>query len=328
LLNAPEKSFQKMKRAIMVTGGSGFVGGALCQLLKTKKFDFKLALRESLPVSYGRSNVVIPSLDGQTDWSLALFEVDAVIHLAARVHVMHEVTKDPLTAFRKANVLGTLNLARQAAAAGVRRFVFVSSVKVNGEETHSLRPFCEDDLPAPQDPYAISKLEAEQGLRAIATATGMEVVIIRPPLVYGPGVRANFSALLRAVSLGLPLPLGAIQNQRSLIALDNLADFIVTCTTHVNAANQTFLISDGEDLSTPELIYRIAYALNKKPHLFPMPIWSLNAFARLLGKRNALQRLAGNLQVDISKARSLLNWVPPISLDEGLRRTVAVPQNP
>lgn len=317
-----------MKSAIMVTGGSGFVGGALCQMLKTKKFDLKLAVRESLPADYGGSHVLIPSLDEQTDWSLALFEVDAVIHLAARVHLMHEVSKDPLTAFRKTNVLGTLNLARQAAAAGVRRFVFISSVKVNGEETHSLRPFCENDLPAPQDPYAVSKWEAEQGLRAIGADTGMEVVIIRPPLVYGPGVRANFSALLRAVSIGLPLPLGAIQNQRSLIALDNLVDFIVTCTTHANAANQTFLISDGEDLSTPELICRIAHALNKKPHLFSMPIWSLNAFARLLGKRNALQRLSGNLQVDISKARSSLDWAPPISVDEGLRRTVEVPQNP
>ncbi len=317
-----------MKSAIMVTGGSGFVGGALCQMLKTKKFDLKLAVRESLPADYGGSHVLIPSLDEQTDWSLALFEVDAVIHLAARVHLMHEVSKDPLTAFRKTNVLGTLNLARQAAAAGVRRFVFISSVKVNGEETHSLRPFCEDDLPAPQDPYAVSKWEAEQGLRAIGADTGMEVVIIRPPLVYGPGVRANFSALLRAVSIGLPLPLGAIQNQRSLIALDNLVDFIVTCTTHANAANQTFLISDGEDLSTPELICRIAHALNKKPFLFSMPIWSLNAIAKLLGKRKALQRLSGNLQVDISKARSSLDWAPPISVDEGLRRTVEVPQNP
>ncbi|HPW30957.1 MAG TPA: SDR family oxidoreductase [Rhodoferax sp.] len=317
-----------MKSKILVTGGVGFVGRALCQKVASQDFDLMVAVRVESPSIQSGSNVCIPSLDEQTDWSLALFEVDAVIHLAARVHVMHEVSKDPLTAFRKTNVLGTLNLARQAAAAGVRRFVFISSVKVNGEETHSLRPFCENDLPAPQDPYAVSKWEAEQGLRAIAADTGMEVVIIRPPLVYGPGVRANFSALLRAVSIGLPLPLGAIQNQRSLIALDNLVDFIVTCTTHANAANQTFLISDGEDLSTPELICRIAHALNKKPHLFSMPIWSLNAFARLLGKRNALQRLSGNLQVDISKARSFLDWVPPISVDEGLRRTVAVPQNP
>jgi nucleoside-diphosphate-sugar epimerase len=240
-------------------------------------------------------------------------------------------------------VESTFNLARQAAAAGVKRFVFLSSIKVNGEATPAPHPsplpkgarenekekekkkgkFTEDDLPAPLDPYGVSKMEAEQGLSQIAAETGMEVVIIRPPLVYGPGVKANFAALIRVVQLGWPLPLGTVHNQRSLVALDNLVDFIITCIIHPKAANQTFLVSDGQDLSTTELVRGMAQAAGVPARLLAVPVWALQAGASLLGKGDAVQRLCGNLQVDISKARSLLGWVPPVSVKEGLRRAMS-----
>jgi nucleoside-diphosphate-sugar epimerase len=231
---------------------------------------------------------------------------------------MNDTAADPLTAFRAVNVDGTLNLVRQAATAGVKRFVFISSVKVNGELTQPGRAFTETDAAAPQDAYGQSKHEAEQGLRQLAADTGMEVVIIRPPLVYGPGVKANFAALMRAVQRGWPLPLGAVHNQRSLVALDNLVDFIVTCITHPQAANQTFLVSDGEDLSTTELVRGMAQAVGVPARLLPVPVWALQAGATLLGKGDAVQRLCGNLQVDISKARNLLGWTPPVSVAAGL----------
>jgi len=235
---------------------------------------------------------------------------------------MEESTAAPLAEFRRVNVQGTLNMARQAAAAGVRRFVFVSSVKVNGESTQFGSPFKADVVPAPLDDYGLSKMEAEQGLREFAAQTGIDVVIIRPPLVYGPGVKANFAALMRAVQRGWPLPLGAVHNQRSLVALDNLVDFIITCVAHPQAANQTFLVSDGQDLSTTELIRGMARAADVPARLLPVPVWALQAGARLLGKGDAIQRLCGNLQVDISKARTLLGWVPPVSVEDGLRRAM------
>jgi nucleoside-diphosphate-sugar epimerase len=235
---------------------------------------------------------------------------------------MQDTAADPMTAFRAVNVEGTLNLARQAAAAGVKRFVFISSVKVNGESMQSGRAFTEADAPNPQDAYGQSKHEAEQGLRQLSADTGMEVVIIRPPLVYGPGVKANFAALMRAVQCGWPLPLGAVHNQRSLVGLDNLVDFIITCITHPHAANQTFFVSDGQDLSTIELVRGMAQAAGLTARLLPVPVWALRAGASLLGKGDAVQRLCGNLQVDISKARSLLAWVPPVSVAEGLRRAM------
>jgi nucleoside-diphosphate-sugar epimerase len=240
---------------------------------------------------------------------------------------MHGTSTNPLKEFRAVNVDGTLNLARQAAAEGAKRFVFVSSVKVNGEATQPGQMFSETNTPAPQDPYGISKMEAEQGLRQIASETGMEVVVIRPPLVYGPGVKANFAALMRAVQSGWPLPLGAVHNQRSLVALDNLVDFIITCMAHPKAANQTFLVSDGRDLSTTELVRGLARAAGVSECLLPVPVWLLQAGASLLGKSDAVQRLCGNLQVDISKARSLLGWTPPITVKEGLHRAVNRLQN-
>jgi len=308
----------------LVTGANGFVGLAVLQRLNAMSGVQAVGgVRRAAEFLDTVATVMeVGDLTAQTNWSLALAGMDVVVHAAARVHVMHDTEADPLTAFRAVNVAGTLNLARQAAAAGVKRFVFVSSVKVNGESTQTGRAFTETDAPNPQDAYGQSKHEAEQGLRQLAADTGMEVVIIRPPLVYGPGVKANFAALMRAVQRGWPLPLGAVHNQRSLVALDNLVDFIVTCITHPQAANQTFLVSDGQDLSTTELVCGMARAAGVPTRLLPVPVWALQAGATLLGKGDAVQRLCGNLQVDISKARSLLGWVPPVSVDEGLRRAM------
>jgi nucleoside-diphosphate-sugar epimerase len=304
---------------VLITGGHGFVGHALFERLRAEGRDPLKVSRQALRPG----ELAVGEIGLTTDWSKVFLNCAVVIHLAARVHVMHDTEADPLTAFRAVNVDGTLNLARQAAAAGVKRFVFISSVKVNGESTSPGRVFTEADAPNPQDAYGQSKHEAEQGLRQLGADTGMEVVIIRPPLVYGPGVKANFAALMRAVQRGWPLPLGAVHNQRSLVALDNLVDFIVTCITHPQAANQTFLVSDGQDMSTTELVRGMTQVAGVPARLLPVPVWALQKGASLLGKGDAIQRLCGNLQVDISKARSLLGWVPPVSVDEGLRRSMA-----
>ena len=306
----------------LVTGATGFVGRAVCTEFAQRKHDVRRAARNLAGSDGGYFE--LGDIGSSTNWSGALEDVDAVVHLAARVHIMHDTSVDPLNEFRRVNVEGTLHLARQAAAAGVRRFVFISSIKVSGESTLPGQPFTADDKPAPLDDYGVSKMEAEQGLREIAAQTGMELVIIRPPLVYGPGVKINFATLMRAVQRGWPLPLGAVHNQRSLVALDNLVDFIVTCITHPQAANQTFLVSDGQDLSTTELVRGMAQAAGVPARLLPVPVWALQAGASLLGKGDAVQRLCGNLQVDISKARNLLGWVPPVSVEEGLRRAIAV----
>jgi nucleoside-diphosphate-sugar epimerase len=304
---------------ILLTGGSGFVGAALHASLG--QHAVRRAMRT--PCAAANDCVTIANIDPDTDWNLALHGREVVLHLAARAHVMQEHSSDPLATYRSVNTAGTLNLAQQAAAAGVRRFIFLSSVKVHGEATRPGQPFQVDAQLQPQDPYGISKHEAEQGLRQIAKATSMELVIIRPPLIYGPGVKANFAALLRTVARGIPLPLGALHNLRSLLALDNLIDFIHLCMTHPAAANQTFLVSDGDDISTPELIHRMAQALDQPTRLLPVPVWLLHAAAAPLGQRMAMQRLCGSLQVDISHARQRLGWRPPITLNEGLRRTVA-----
>ena len=268
------------------------------------------------------SSFVVGNIDGTTYWSTALQGADAVIHLAARVHVMRDSAREPLVEFHHVNTEGTLNLARQAAAAGVRRFIFLSTIGVNGNSTLHGKVFVPTDTPCPHDPYSLSKYEAENGLHSIAQSTGMEVVIIRPPLVYGANAPGNFGKLTRLVAKSLPLPLGSINNRRSLVGIDNLVDFIITCLEHPDAANETFLVSDGEDLSTPDLIRRMARAMNRPARLFPVPVWALQAGASLLGKGDAVQRLCGNLQVDISKSRILLGWNPPVSVDEGLRRAV------
>jgi nucleoside-diphosphate-sugar epimerase len=308
----------------LVTGATGFVGQALVrQMVADGRFAVRAAVRRETGVLPAGVECVVTGdlsdLNGEVTWQAALSGVDAVVHLAARVHVMRESASDPLTEFRRVNVAPSLELARRAAEAGVRRFVYLSSVKVNGESG----TYTESDAPAPEDAYGVSKHEAEVGLRRIADETGLEVVIIRPPLVYGPGVRANFRALMHAVARGIPLPLGAIDNRRSLVASDNLADFILTCVNHSSARNQTFLVSDGEDLSTTNLIRRLAGAMGRPARLLPVPASLLMMAATLAGQRDAAKRLIGSLQVDISRARRLLNWTPPISVDEGLRRAVA-----
>ena len=305
---------------VRVTGANGFVGRALCVEASVRGFVVRGMTRSACHLPGDTESLVVGSLDERTDWRAALTGADIVIHLAARVHVMQDTATDPLVEFRRVNVQGTLNLARQAAAAGVRRFVFVSSIKVNGESTELVRPFTANDEPAPLDPYGISKMEAEQGLRKIAAETGMEVVIIRPPLVYGPGVKANFQAMMRWLARGVPLPLGAINNRRSMVALDNLVDLLVTCIDHPAAANQTFLVSDGEDLSTTQLLRRMGQALGKPARLLPVPSALLKLGAALVGRPAVAQRLCGSLQVDISKTRQILGWTPPLSVDEGLKK--------
>jgi nucleoside-diphosphate-sugar epimerase len=309
---------------VLVTGANGFVGREVLQRLDLMSGLHVVGGMRRATGLTGPTVFELGDLNAQTDWSLALAGADVVVHLAARVHVMHDTEANPLAAFRAVNVDGTMNLARQAATSGVKRLVFISSVKVNGESTSFGRAFTEIDAINPQDAYGLSKYEAEQGLRELGAVTGMEVVIIRPPLVYGPGAKANFAALMRAARRGWPLPLGAVHNQRSLVALSNLIDFIFTCMTHPQAANQTFLVSDGQDLSTTELVRGMAHAAGVPARLLPVPVWALRAGASLLGKGDAMQRLCGNLQVDSSKARSLLGWVPLVSVEEGLRQAMAL----
>ena len=302
----------------LVTGATGFVGRALCARLTASGAEVVPAARNK----YGLPNeVVIGNLSASTNWRPGLTGCDAVIHLAARVHVMEDVAQGSLALYRDTNTEATFNLARQAADAGVKRFVFISSIKVNGEFTEVNRPFTSEDVPAPEDPYGVSKHEAEQLLRQIAAETGMEVVIIRPPLVYGPGVKANFAAMMRWLARGVPLPLAAVtENRRSLVALDNLVDLIASCLHHPAAANQTFLVSDGEDISTAELLKRMGAAMGQPARLFYMPPALLKLGATLLNKPGIYQRLCGSLQLDISKTRQLLDWTPPMSVDDGLCR--------
>lgn len=316
---------------ILVTGASGYVGRAFCAHALGLGRPVRSAMRWGAPQGtvLHADPVAMGPINGDTDWRAALAGCDAVLHLAARVHVMNDTSADPLRAFREVNTLGTSRLAREAASAGVRRFVFVSSVKVNGEATLHGQPFTASDVPAPEDPYGISKAEAEGELRQIAAETGMEIVVVRPPLVYGPGVKANFAALIRALQRRLPLPLGAItNNRRSLVALDNLVDLLMTCVDHPAAVGQTFLVSDGEDLSTAGLLRRLGQAMNKPALLLPAPPLLVELGARLIGKASAAQRLLGNLQVDIRHTRETLGWTPPISVDEGLRRAAAGVENP
>lgn len=312
-----------LPKSILLTGGSGFLGKAVVQRLALMDaFEIILPLRAlSKDLPHGVSAVQISGIDGLSDWKEILKNVDLVVHAAARVHVMRDQASDALAAFRKVNVEGTLNLARQAAAAGVKRFTFISSIKVNGEVTKAGEPYTADDVPAPSDPYGISKFEAEQGLKALAVETGMEVVIIRPVLVYGPGVKANFLSMMQWLNRGVPLPFGAVRNRRSLIFLDNLVDFVVTCLAHPAAANQTFLASDGDDLSTSELLRKLAKCLGKSARLLPIPVWLMTAVATMLGKQALAQRLFGSLQVDLDKNQQLLGWTPPVSVDEGFSRT-------
>ncbi|MFP5431055.1 MAG: UDP-glucose 4-epimerase family protein [Gammaproteobacteria bacterium] len=303
---------------ILVTGATGMVGRALCELLIARGYGIVPAVRQPAGLS---NEVVTGDIGLTTDWCMALKDCDAVVHLAARVHVMEDTAQNPLALYRATNAEATLNLARQAARAGVRRFVFISTIKVNGERRDA--PYRETDVPAPEDAYAISKWEAERGLRQIAAETELEVVILRPPLVYGPGVKANFRRLLDTVARGWPLPLGAIRNRRSLLYLGNFVDAIRACVEHPAAAGQTFLLDDGEAVSTPDLVRAVARAMRRPAHLLAVPVKVLEFAGALLGKRAAVARLTGSLWVDSSLIRSRLGWTPPYSMEAGLAATVA-----
>jgi nucleoside-diphosphate-sugar epimerase len=302
---------------VLITGASGFVGNAMSSWLTTHGLEAvgavrQLPARAQVDVDYR----IVGNLDACTDWHTALADVEGIIHCAARVHVMHETADDPLMAFRSANVAGTERLARQAAALGVKRLVFISSIKVNGEET--AEGFNENDTPAPQDPYGQAKWEAEKMLSQVSKETGLEVVIVRPPLVYGPGVKGNLARLLNWVERGVPLPLAGIRNARSLIGIDNFTSALHACLTHPAAAGRTYLVRDGEDISTPELVRRLGRHLGKPARLFALPAPLLEGLAGLVGRRADVQRLTGSLIVDDSRIRSELGWVPPYTLDDGL----------
>lgn len=312
-------------RMTFVTGANGFVGKALIAELLHRGVEVRAAVRRESDIILSNSSEplsvhIVGDIGPKTDWGTSLDGIQAVVHLAARVHVMKEQALDPLMEFRRVNTLGTLRYASMAAQAGVRRFVYVSTIKVNGEATTSM-PFREDDRPRPSDPYSVSKWEAEQGLRRIASETGMEIVIIRPPLVYGPGVGGNFLTILKWIDRGIPLPLASVRNQRSFVGLSNLVSLIIRCLSHPDAAGEVFLVSDGEDLSTPDLFQRVAHALGKRSRLFPLPVSLLRTMARVLGKDSVCERLCGSLKVDSGKVRQLLGWVPPLSVDGELQAT-------
>ncbi len=286
---------------ILVTGSTGFIGRALVAELAARQFNcYQLA----------RSSVEIAA------------RTHCLIHCAARAHIMRDEALDPRAEYRRVNVHGTLKLAHQAAAAGVRRFIFMSSIGVNGTFTHGSHRFAGDDVPAPTEDYAISKWEAEQGLWEIASQTRMEVVVVRSPLVYGPGVKGNFARLLDLVNSGVPLPLASVNNRRSFIGLDNLVDLLIRCMDHPRAAGQTLLVSDGQDLSTPELLLMIANALGRTARLLPVPVSLLRLAGRALGRLNEVDRLVGSLEVDSGTTRELLGWTPPVSVEEGVGRMV------
>lgn len=306
---------------ILVTGATGFIGTALVnKLTDVGRFAVRAAVRRAEPVQISPEvePVVVGDIDGATAWKPALIDVNCVVHLAARVHVMRDVAADSLSEYRQTNVLGTLNLARQAAAASVHRFIFMSTIKVNGEGTSFGRPYHPDDLPAPADPYAVSKLEAEEGLRELTRAAGMELIVIRPPLVYGPGVKGNVLTLLNWIARGLPLPFANVDNRRSLIHVKNLVDFIVLCAEHPSAASQTFLVSDGEDLATRDLVLHLAAAMARSVRLFPIPLRPSRFVLKALGRDDLWQRLFGSLQVNSDKAKHLLGWDVPVRVRSGL----------
>jgi UDP-glucose 4-epimerase len=303
---------------ILITGANGFIGNILCETPFPRDMDFVPVVRKA---PQGRQ-FPVGDISAETEWGNILAGCHVVIHLAARVHVMDDRSGDPLAAFRAMNLDATMNLAKQAVLCGVKRFVFVSSVKVNGEETTD-RPFTAFDEPAPIDPYGQSKFEAEIALRELSRQTGLEVVIVRPPLVYGPGVRANFLRLMQLVKMGIPLPFGAIKNRRSMVAADNLIDLLLVCARHPAAAGQTFLVSDDNDVSISELLRMLADAMGKRALLLPVPSGAIVGAASLLGKSDVANRLVGSLQVDISHTKSTLQWAPQARMADTLKKTVA-----
>lgn len=314
-------SNQQIGMKFLITGADGFVGKPLCAELLRRGHPVRAAVRAADAPAGNIEQAAVGSIDGATDWSIVLRGVGVVIHLAARVHVMSDTAADPLAEFLKVNLHGTVNLAQQAAQAGVKRLVYVSSIKVNGEETRDEQRFSEADPPAPQDPYAISKWQAEQALHRVAQETGLEVVIIRPPLVYGPGVKGNFAQMLKVLAKGVPLPLASVRNQRSLIYVGNLVDALIACATHPAAVGQAYLVCDSEDISTPDLLRQLAGEMGVPSRLFPCPPALLRLAGKLTGKPQQLERLLGSLQIDDAKIRRDLSWQPPFSLDQGLQAT-------
>jgi nucleoside-diphosphate-sugar epimerase len=307
-------------KKIAVTGASGFLGSVLLHRLRVQK-AFSRALVKAPAALPATETLIVGPLQSAEKLRRPLSGMDTVVHLAGHAHVMVKTRSDPLTAYRSTNVEGTRRLAEAAAEAGVRRFIFISSIKVNGERTEG-QPFSAFDVPNPEDAYGMSKAEAEQVLTDIGARTGVEVCIIRPPLVYGPGVKGNFARLMKLIERGIPLPFGAVENQRSLVSLDNLCDLIIQCIAHPKAADQTFLISDGEDLSTPELLTRMGEAMRRPARLIPFPLPVLRVAFSLIGRGAEYERLTGSLQVDIEHTRRTLDWSPPLSVAEGLRRVV------
>lgn len=308
---------------VLVTGANGFVGRFLCEEMLRQGWQVRAAMRSSVQMPDGIEIVVVNDIDADTDWAIALRGVDVVIHLAARVHVMKDAATDPLAEFLKVNLQGTENVARQAVRAGTKRFVYVSSIKVNGEETRDQRSYTEQDMPTPQYPYGISKWQAEQVLRCIAEESGLQVVIIRPPLVYGPGVKGNFSSLLTAIEKGIPLPLAGAHNIRSQVYVGNLVSALIICATHPAAAGQTYLVRDSENVSTALLAKKISVALGRNSRLFYFPVTLLRIAGAALGRTDQIDRLFGSLRVNDAKLRGELGWVPPYTLDQGLSATAA-----
>lgn len=306
---------------LLLTGANGFIGKVLCDSLLANSHEITASFRNNAANRAQINSLIIPSIDGETAWGNTLHGIEVVVHLAARAHVLTESAVKPLDEFRKVNTLGTLNLANCAAEAGVKRFVFLSSIGVNGNE--SIIPFSESSALQPIEPYALSKLEAEEGLQKIAEYMGMEVVVVRPPLVYGSNCPGNFLALLRLIYRGIPLPFGSINNKRSLIGVHNLADFLVQCVEKPEAANKTFLIADDMDISTPKLMRVLAKAMNRPSFLFPMPYQLLHTMTALVGKASVLDKVCGTLQIDSSFARKTLRWTQPLSLYQGLSDAAA-----
>lgn len=306
---------------ILVTGANGFVGQALCEQALKEGFLVRGSLRKPSDALPNIEKVIIGEINDETKWSAALHNVDVVIHLAARVHVMRESAENPIEEFRKVNVAGTEHLARSAAACGVKRLVFVSSIGVHGKQTILGRSFSELDNPYPHNDYALSKWEGELALHRVAHETGLEVVIIRPPLVYGADAPGNFAQMLKVLAKNIPLPLASIENRRSLVYIGNFVDVLLKCATHEAAAGQTYLVSDGEDVSTPDLLRQLGAAMGHPAHLWPCPPVLLKLAGRLVGKSGQIERLLGSLQVDSSKIRRELGWQPPYTLQQGLQAT-------
>lgn len=315
----------KTLQMVLVTGANGFLGKALCQMLSGKMPVRRVFRSVSAEEASNESSIFYGDLSANFDWSEALSGVSSVVHCAARVHVMRELARNPLDEFRAINVAGTLNLARQAAMAGAKRFVFISSIGVNGGETFD-KPFSAEDAASPHTPYAVSKYEAEVALLQLAKDLGMEVVIIRPPLIYGPGAPGNFASLVKLLRSGIPVPLASVTaNRRSFVYLGNLLDLIETCLVHPAAANNTFLVSDGEDLSTAVMLRRLGSAMGAPAWLIPFPVALLRLGAQVLGRSSVVQSLCGSLEVDIAKTQNLLDWTPPFDVDEGLSQTFGHP---